>query len=483
MREIKGGISTRVLLVNVPYVAVAYKYREGSADIVPPLGLASIAAYLRKNGVEIEILDANAEALGIAETIEEIRKRDCDIIGFGTTTATMRIVLEVAGAVKSGRNRVVLGGPHASCLPVPLLERFPFIDAIVIGEGERSFLEMIPALQDGTGLESVPGIAFNRHEGVIVTAPRESIRNLDSLPFPARDLLPLDRYRPGPIINIGYSGRAFGAIITSRGCAENCAFCASGAFWKGLRLRSADNVIAEMRLLVRRYGVRHMMIYDDCFTVNPKRARAICRGIIDNDLRLLWGCYSRVSSSDRDTLLMMKRAGCYFIYYGIESGNQSILDDMGKRMTLGEARRAVDMARELGFLVNCSFILGLPGESEATVRRTIDFAKELDPSVVEFYVAAPFPGTKIREMAKIYGGFGDGDDRWISIRGEQDVRTCELEPGAVQQLAMKCYREFYFRGSFVLSSLRQLARNPRLFQTYWGCFKILIRSSLRRVLP
>jgi radical SAM superfamily enzyme YgiQ (UPF0313 family) len=319
----------------------------------------------------------------------------------------------------------VIGGPHVTFSAEQTLTEAPWIDIVVRGEGERTMLDIV----SGKELAKTEGLAFRQGGGVVTTGVRPLIENLDELPFPARHLFPLSKYR---------AFSAGGSLVTGRGCPFNCIFCA-GHKMTGRRFRqhSPKLVVDEMQV-VHELGFEELHIEDDLLTVNHAHVNAICEEILDRGLKLKWNAFSRVDTINRDLLGTMKQAGCVGLLFGVESGNQEILDRAKKKITLEKARRAVALTKEAGMRAVTSFILGLPGETRETIRQTYDFAREL-ATPYGLHVLAPFPGTEVREKADEYGITILTDD-WSEYDANRSVTTT---PGAGPREVAEILRQHY----------------------------------------
>jgi anaerobic magnesium-protoporphyrin IX monomethyl ester cyclase len=468
----------KVLLINLPYMKEVFGERESTADINPPLGISYIASHLRKNNISVDILDANALEMGEKEIIEYVDAFAPGIIGFPCTTLIMPVVYRMAKKLKKVENTIIVGGPHVSAVPVETLEECPSIDIVVIGEGEITVLD----LATQKNLSDIAGIVYRDGSTIKTNPPRRMIKDLDSIEFPARDLLPEEKYRPGPILNIGYQGNQFTTIVTARGCTGKCTFCSSRSFWKILRLRSADNILEEVDQLVKK-GIKHLMIVDDTFTCLNTRVVKFCNELIKRKYNLKWNCYARVNDVDLATLKLMKKAGCFFIYYGVESGSQEILNDSNKMITLAQVEKAIRLTKKVGIITNCSFIMGLPGETKETLKMTLDFAIKLNPHIAEFYIATPFPGTEMYQQSKNKGWLADYKWDEFTIHHSATLQTCDIHPAEIKKHVQEAYRKYYLRIEYLISSLFQLIRFPSSLRIYKNCFFIFANSVLRNKLP
>jgi radical SAM superfamily enzyme YgiQ (UPF0313 family) len=380
----------RVLLIN-PFYPI-------SETPSPPLGLAYLASALEAAGASVRVLDLvvtpYSEA-ALARTLEEFKP---GLVGATAVTMTVDHAMAVIGAVKRLAPQVltVMGGPHVTFSAREALDACPALDVVVLGEGERTVVELCRRLEDGGGLAGVPGIAFRAAGETHLTPARDFIPDLDALPPPARHLLPLGRYRAlgMPI-----------SMTTSRGCPFHCIFCVGRRMVGAkVRYRSPVMVVDEMQALGT-LGFHQINIADDLFTADCGHCRAVCDEIIRRGLALRWTSFARVDTVTEDLLGRMKAAGCTAVSFGIESANPGILRTIRKGITLEQVRRAVAMCRRAGVTPFASFILGLPGETPATIRETMEFGKALQQEglLYGFHVLAPFPGTEVRERSAALG--------------------------------------------------------------------------------
>ncbi|MCD6484686.1 MAG: radical SAM protein [Candidatus Odinarchaeota archaeon] len=359
----------KVCLLSPPYRS-AVKSVVGVSS--PPLGLAYLASVLREQH-KVKIVDSNAFNYNMKDVRMELKKFYPDVVGITSTTPSVPQAYKVAKIAKQVREDclVVLGGPHVSFLPVQTLKECEYVDVVVKGEGEATIKELIEAVEKEKPLEDVRGITFRKGNRIVDNPARPFIRNIDEIPFPSRDLLPMDRYHA--------YGVRYATVITSRGCPFGCCFCASSRLFGGCwRARSPENVLEEIKIIYEKYKTRNIEFVDDTFTLNQKRAEKICEGIIREGLDIAWGASSRVDTITRRLAEKMRKAGCWILLLGIESASQKILDWIGKKITIEQIRKAVKTIKRAGIQVLGSFIIGFPGETVNSVRQTISFAKKLD---------------------------------------------------------------------------------------------------------
>ncbi len=359
-----------------------------------PLGLGYIASVLRDDGHDIKVIDANALKLSEDEIEKIINTFTFDVVGITGLITQFKQVQRYASIIKKTSNAtVILGGGLASAAPEVVLSKTN-VDIVVIGEGEKTASELFQAIKNGISLENMKGICFKKDGKLFRTEEQKGIEDVTSLPFPAWDLFPMDRY----FTSVMCMPNRRISIITSRGCPYHCTFCFHGIFGHRFRARTAENVAEEIELLSKRYGVRGINFEDDTFILDRQRVYEICDLLIKKNLKLIWTCNSRIDFIDNDLLNKMKSAGCVHIAYGIESGSQKILNNIGKGIEVTKARKIVKLTWETGIVPHGFMMLGIPGETRQTIRESINFCKEAGISA-EFSIATPIPGTRLYQEA------------------------------------------------------------------------------------
>ncbi|MEX2681593.1 MAG: radical SAM protein [Candidatus Sigynarchaeota archaeon] len=404
-----------ILLINPP----SYFQRKALNTVTMPdipLNLAYIAAVLEEEGHFVRILDLNVIKTK-QELVDRISEKQWDLLGFTGTTSiilncyyTIRVFKRVVGSAK-----IVLGGWHASAIPVRTMEECPEIDFIVKGEGEITIKELIKAISSGEDPSKILGIVYRDKQGKIIeNKERPLIPNLDDLPFPALHLLPLDAYREIGFNTIGGYFKKdlyISAILTSRGCTGRCIFCADHVInHYTCRFRSPANVVAEIKNAVQKHNIRIFFFMDPHFTFSPMHAKKICELIIKEKLHIKWACQARVDSVSPELLKLMKQAGCTRIGYGIESGSPKVLKIMKKGASIIQMQDAIRWTKEAGIMAVIYLLYGMPGESIEDVKLTRQLLFQLQPDYVNQTIAIPYPGTELREQAIREGLIKD--DRW-----------------------------------------------------------------------
>jgi len=473
----------KVLLVNPPYGKVYSKVRTAEG-INPPMGLAYIAAYLRKNGIDVSILDAHAFQIGMADLEKRLPQFDVVAVPSVTPSLSSSIeVLKIARKVNPGC-KTIMGGPHISALPFDTMKNNSVIDFGVMGEAEVTMLDLIKNINEGKNPSGVKGIIHRGKERIIMNERRQLIKNIDELPFPAYDLLPFEKYQQH-LHHVSLSSnipiKPFTILFTSRGCPYNCSFCASCVVWgRSARFRSAENVLAEIDMLVDKYKVRVLDIADDIFTINKKRLYGILDGLIERDYDLHFNCLSRVDTLDREMLRKLKRSGCYLIRFGVESGNQEMLTRMHKNVTTAQIKKAFALTNKEGMASSASFIIGHYGETKKSAEDTIKLARDINPTLAHFFIAIPLPGTELYSITKEKNLIVDENfEKWIQMPERPAVRTEELSPEDLLSLRKKAYKTFYFRSSYIFRRMMQIRSMDQMKYYLRGilALKSLISSS------
>ena len=419
----------RVLLIN-PF----YPLSETPS---PPLGLSYLAGALSAAGVEVKLLDLVVFPYSRAMLQNLLEAFRPQMVGLTAVTMTFDSAMGVTKDIKDINPAImtVMGGPHVSFCARETLADYPDLDVAVIGEGERTVVELCRTANSGLGLENVSGIAYRRGTDIFFTAHREPIENLDELPLPDRALVPLGRYRA---LNMPIS------ITTSRGCPFKCIFCV-GRKMVGARVRyrSPGKVVDEMQYL-NTLNFNQINIADDLFTANKDHCLGVCNEIIKRNLKLTWTSFARVDTVSDDLLSKMKAAGCSAVSFGIESANPQILKTIKKGITLEQVEAAVGMCKRAGVTPFASFILGLPGETPQTIKETMDFGEKMKRLGLAFgfHLLAPFPGTEVREQSDQYG-IRILTDNWSQYHANRAiVETPEVDRRMLDEIVIDWENEY-----------------------------------------
>ena len=449
-----------LLLINPP---ITLEERYGTFASVgsqaPPLGLCYVAATVRNAGYRVQILDAPALNLDLPQTIDSIARINANLIGITASTVSIPRAAELAKAIKnhSIKAPIMVGGPHVSSIPEETLEEFNDFDIGVISEGEYTVPEIIVCQKNGGNISAIPGIVFREGAKITLSAPRARIENLDELPLPAWDLIPwLPRYyKPAPH---SYKMLPSSTLITSRGCNGTCTFCARPFMGEKYRSHSAESTIEMIDHLVKVYGTRDIMFYDDNFLLDRKRVTTICEEILRRNYKISWSCLARTDIMPEDFFKLIKRAGCWQIAYGIESADQTILDNLKKRTTIEKVAEMIRKTNEAGIHSRGYFMIGCPGESLATIEKTTRFLTQ--SGLRDFHVTfcTPMPGAELFKTAEHYGEF---DRNWKKLGFWEPVFIPE---GFTKQQLIeshrRMYRKFYLRPSIIARYMVKFLLHP-----------------------
>ena len=413
----------------------------------PPLGLAYLASVAREQGDEVSIIDSIAMDYSFQDISREIKKEDPDLIGITSTTSMMPDAYRVASIAKQYNPSVeiAVGGPHVTFTQEQTLKESPDIDYIVSGEGEVVFSNLLLHLKGKMEINGIRGLAFRKGDRAVVNPPEQLIKDVDSIPMPALDLLPMTRYVADK--------KRFGTIMTSRGCPYNCIFCSSslqfGKIWRG---HSTERVIRELSRLVYDYNIHEIEFLDDTFTLNMKRAVEISDRIRKEGLDIRWSASARVNLFNEDIANAMKGAGAHTVYFGIESGNQKTLDFIGKGTKLEQAIDSVRKANESGLITLGSFIIGFPDDTVEDVKNTIKFSKKVKVKLSQFTIATPYPGTRLWDLARSRGILKTMD--WRKYTTLSPVMALKnFTDGEILKWLGKAYVNFYLRPIYLLRDL------------------------------
>ncbi|MBI4708680.1 MAG: cobalamin B12-binding domain-containing protein [Candidatus Portnoybacteria bacterium] len=475
----------KILFINPPFTR--FGGMEGQGGKTAPLNLAYLAAYIReyhKPTPEIKILDAEGLRLSMEEVKQHIKDFLPDLVGMTMPTPAYDCVKEISRGIKniSPKIKIVVGGPHPSAFPETLIAEIPEIDFSIRGEGEIPLLELIKALKENGNLDYIPSLSQKKDEKVFFNPERAFIKDLDSIPFPARDLLPNEIYYTSLPKKMGTTKGHLVNIFSSRGCLYNCTYCESYAIWeRKVRLRSAQNVVAEIEECVKKYGASEIVFHDDIFPINRERAIEICRQMKEKKLDIHWACMTRVNFVWENVMIAMKEAGCRILNFGFESGSEVILKNINKGATTEQARAAMRICKKIGLRTMGNFMIGNLGETEGTIRETINFAKELNTDTIGVFVTIPYPGTKLYEQAKELGYLNEKtpwkDYASVAV-SEPPMRLPNLSPERLRYWQSRALREFYFRPAYILKRLREI-RSWQDIKNLFDGFILFLKITLR----
>lgn len=468
-QTVKQNIGLDLLLIMPPWGACM-----GSRGVLqhslPPLGLLSIAAYVEQHGFSVKILDIHAERLNDREVAGRIAQFRPRYAGISVLTNTAfpahyiaRICKETAPDCK-----VIAGGVHAEILPEEMLGNSA-IDAVGRGDGEELMLEILR----GRPFPEIMGLSYRAGSRVLHNPPRPLEMNLDKYPFPAYHLIDFKNYFP-PVGT--YRRLPAISMLVTRGCIGRCTFCNSSRTI--LRTRSPEKVVEQIKLLRYRYGIRQIQFYDDTFTVMRKNVLAVCQQLADERVDITWVAYIRGDCFGEEVAAAMKKAGCHQVLLGIETGDEQILNTICKPLNKAKYMQAVAIAHKFGLDVRASFILGLPGETRASMESSLRLAKELDVDLIQAGILTPYPGTEIFNNAAQKG--------WLIHRnwneyGQDKVllNLPTVTAEEIYQFEKRVYRDFYMRPKIILRQLRR-AFSLRQLSDLFAAFCMLILGTTQK---
>lgn len=461
-----------ILLINPAYYEDIFSNSKVCSAIsrgTTPLNLLTIAAPLLKSGHRVKILDLNNIEYpdnSLAKVMKEFRPQ---FVGITSTTPLIKKIYKITERIKEiSKNTIVIaGGPHPSALPEEVLLESR-IDCVVRGEGDLVFKDIV---ENGIN-QNISNIFFKKN-GLVVSSKEQGnfISDLDSLPFPAYEILDIKKYYQP---RISSRKAPLGYLETSRGCYGRCIFCNKNIHGFKMRMKSSKRVVDEMQRMIG-LGFRELQIIDDIFTADMNRAYAICDDIIKRRLKFPWYPRGgiRVDRVTLDLLKIMKRAGCYRIPFGVESGSQRILNLINKNITLDQVKRAVDLAKSSGLEVECYFMLGLPTETEKDLKETINFAIGLNPDYAKFAITIPLPGTQMFEMMHAKGQIKTKD--WAKYNFSASAKELYDHDSLSWELLGKYYdishRRFYFRPEYISKMVFKTIRDGTFLAHIKGFLK------------
>jgi len=456
--------SLRVVLINPPPLAVVEPWYD--RPDWGRIGLAYLAAYLQQfDGYQVDIIDAKLERLGFEDVTDRVVDLEPHVVGFTAFTNEIKPAAYQAALIKDRLPAAItlIGGVHVTALPQQTLEEFHSFDMGVVGEGEQTLAELCRAIRDGLSFESIAGVVYRDDGQVVQTAPRHRVLDQDSIPHPAWDLFP---------VTPEYW------LQTLRGCPFNCVFCMNHN-GRLPRMRSVENVIEEIELLIERYGARRLRFGDELFTIDMERSHALMDAMIARGLgdQVEWDCQTHVRFVDRELLEKMKRAGCYRVELGIETGDEQKLKEMGKGTTLEMILAAAESARQAELPFGTFFIIGHPHETRESIAKTVALVVRMNPDLPMIGLMCPYPGTLVSQMA----ANGEGGYRLVTTDWDEFNKQIG---GALEFAGLKRSQLEWIQ---IAAYLKVFIRNHRykdlvkfLWHYRWGGWQVMRKALLGR---
>lgn len=453
----------KIAVINPPSFDGFVYTKEGrceakkGAQLTPPITLGIIVALLRKKGFFVYYRDFMTDPMNI-QGMKEYFSHAFDIAILNTTTPTFEFDRKTAQIIReaSPKTRICGIGTLVSVLPEEALGDNSF-DYIARREPELTVLELAELLKKNMSpgveeLKTIKGLSFQSKGRIFYNELRPFITNLDTLPFPARDV-----YNKNAFIE-PQTNEPYTVIRNSRGCPFQCTFCTVGSYYgKKWRTRSAENILDEIKEVVEKHGIKNIMFLSDTFTANKKAIKELCWEIIENKLAIRWVCNSRVNTLDLETARLMKKAGCWLISFGVESGSERILEEIKKGIRKEDVMNAAEICREADIKSYMYYILGFPNETKETMQETTDFAVKVDSDYARFFFAVPFPGSELFEGCRKIGRIRLGN--WLSYN-QADCNCFTrnyLSHKEVKKAIKKANRRFYLRPRYIIRKFREMS--------------------------
>jgi radical SAM superfamily enzyme YgiQ (UPF0313 family) len=457
--------------------------RRKSMAAFPPLGILYLATILEERGIDVSVLEQAAKGLTIEETVRWVEKEGPDILGFSTFASSGRTAALVSNEVKRRNPNIVtiFGSYYATFNSERILRKYPSVDITVRGEGENTVIDLMNCFEKSGKFKDVSGISFRNKNSVTSTPDRPLIKDLDSLPFPNRELIDVDYHCTLAGANV--APKKFTSVVSSRGCVYRCRFCSCTQFARNMwRPRSVENTLEELQFLSSK-GYEQFIFVDDSFTTNPKRVIRLCREMKREKIDMNWICEGRVDNCSYEMLREIARAGCRILYFGIESANQRILDYYNKRTTPKQSEIAVRTARKAGIdVVVGSFIVGAPDETREEIHNTIQFAKQLPIDFPQFNILGVYPGTDLWDEFNAKGMLEKGE-YWETGVSVSEICPTAVPANEIRQMIHDAFYQFVLRPNFVSNQfVRTLRSSYRMNVLIDNLGRLdLIRENLRSV--
>lgn len=445
-----------------------------------PLGLLYLVSVLRKEfpgQFKIDLIDQALERLNQEEMKKRIKENNPDLVGFSCLSVEDEELIQFSRMIKELNSccLIILGGPHASIFYDHILERSA-VDIVVIGEGERTFPELIRCLLTNRPLEKVRGIAFKRNGQIILTSPRPVIEDLDSLPFPAWDLVDFQKYSKEPSANVYCHTPPWAIIFTSRGCPFQCAYCHNVFGKEKIRYRSLKNVLEEIKLLTQKYGVKELHIIDDIFNYDLNRAKEFCEMLIKERIKVKLAFPSglRADLMDEELIIKLKKAGCYVITYAVDTASPRLQKLTQKNLNFKKTEKAIFWANKEKLITHVYFMLGFPSETLEEMKQTIEYARRSGALIAFFLTVVVYPRSQLMILSRqVYPSFKPKEFEMASLHYRAEVPFYTRVTGVdLYKIQRDAYRSFYFRPKIIFFLLLRLPKNSFFLKTIWRGFEL-----------
>jgi anaerobic magnesium-protoporphyrin IX monomethyl ester cyclase len=465
------------IVLTTPPVTLKERYGKlsGAANTLSSLGILYLAAILRKEGYTVSVIEASSTGLTLTELLDKIIAINPRYVGISATTLSIFTASALADEIKkiNRKIKIIVGGPHLTATPEETMGLFKSFDFGVIGEGEITVRELINSLEQGGEISDVPGIIFRKADSLLKTVPMKFLEDLDNLPFPAWDLLAdfPNKYNPPPF---RFKKLPAVYIVTTRGCPNKCIFCDRSVFGNKCRGHSSNYILELIEYLHKKFDIREILIEDDTFVTFKPRLIEICEGLMSRDIRISWSCLARADAVTPEILGLMKKAGCWSISYGIETGDPEVMKFIGKNITLDKIEKALLWTKEAGILSKGFFIIGHPTDTHSSIRKTIGFALRAPLDDISVSMMTPFPGSKLHKIASQYGTFADD---WKKMNELNVVFVPKgMTENDMQRYSKEVLRRFYLRPGIILNYIKRIIENPKSLPFYLKGFTAFLKE-------
>ena len=476
---------TRILFIKYHEAADQQPLSKKAAEklgIFPSLPLLQLAAWTRQHGYPVQVIDLHAENLYPKDAGPRVREFEPTIVALTAKTLGWPAVIEIAQMIKVEipGALVVVGGPHLSIYPKESLT-WECFDMAVVGDGEETMLEICDRVEEGGSLDDIAGTCVRKGGEIVLNPARAVPKDIDRYPMPAWDLVDVNRYHCLTLL------KPFATMVTTRGCPWHCGYC-SQVYSDKLRFRAPELVVDEMEWLVKNYGVREIVMFDETFTIGKKRMRKFCDEILRRNLKVKFNIRARVDTVDREVLEMLKRAGLRSIHMGVEAGTDRVLKIMNKQITREQTERAFRIAREVGIETRGYFMVGYYDTSPQDVEEMINFSASLGLDWASYSVATALPATDLYRIAQ-ERGYVDGDFwRRYTINGGGPIPQLETETFTAERLRQyrtKAYLNFYLRPDLIRRKLSKSEGREELMEMLGGVTVLseIVKSTLTKAIP
>lgn len=477
---------TRILFIKYHEAADQQPLSQKAAEklgIFPSLALLQLAAWIRHNDFPVQLIDLHAENLYPKDAADRVRDYDPHIVALTAKTLGWPAVIEIAQMVRATcpKALIVVGGPHLSIYPKESLT-WDCFDMAVVGDGEDVLLDICEHVESGSALDEIPGTMVRTKDGSVKQNPGRPVpKDIDKFPIPAWDLVDPNRYNCLTLL------KPFATMVTTRGCPWHCGYC-SQVYSEKLRFRDPILVVDEMEYLVKTYGIREIVMFDETFTIGKKRMKKLADEILRRNLKVKFNIRARVDTVDRDVLTWLKKAGLRSIHMGVEAGTDRVLKIMNKQITREQTERAFRIAREVGIETRGYFMIGYYDSTPEDIEETIKFASSIGLDWASFSVATALPATDLYRIAQ-ERGYIDGDFwRRYTINGGGPIPQLETETFTAERLRQyrtKAYLNFYLRPDLLRRKLSKSEGREELMEMLGGATVLseIVKSTVLKTIP